>query len=665
MTTKTSYVTRRSGIFYVQFWHNQQLIRVSLGTDSPRLADQYMVFVRPAIHALRTNRTDKEEFLASVKAFLTTNETVNLTKYGFSFRDQKTMTEQSKQLIKKANISFGQTSANILSARFGLHITTFQPESVILSFNNSSLEIAYSDSRFCSKFNAFAINALTLYVLTKSKNEIDLEILNAVDDMLPIAVDYAESLSPNEIQEKTQELRAVSKGLRHSALLNQKTYRSELMDIFHGITNVKDEYVSNLSKLFFYAESMTSQPLDALAALLEDDHDKYFDIQNKFTTTEPVPVVHVIQPPTSVIEQTPLKISEVFEKFFIKKTTRYVNKGKQIDGNRMLRRQKQFAMKVVAISNDYDVRSTSKNEVIDFLWELFHWPDENVKGSIFNSKKQKSLDWYTNIAKQIPELKKDLSVKKAAAQVFEIVGFLQEVYKWLESSEFNTVRAPIPRSPVKDLPSDFEEHMESTHGKRGSYSPAEMQSIIELFTKSSDPLRWPIFLQTYTGMRPSELYLLKPENFNFEFNYIYCPGTKTDNATRYIPLAQKLIDLGIKDLVSQFQNDQPFMQNVYPEANMNAKFIQFIKPLNIKKNDDKTLSKQVYFRSMYSIRKSFSTHNKSKDAEAIELCLGHAISDDLISPERKVYKIKDQQFSDELLSIMMEDLRPVVETLPY
>lgn len=125
-----------------------------------------------------------------------------------------------------------------------------------------------------------------------------------------------------------------------------------------------------------------------------------------------------------------------------------------------------------------------------------------------------------------------------------------------------------------------------------------------------------------------------------------------------MPISKKLIQYGFLEFIDTIQgNNTAILSNCTAEYNLNQKFFDVIEDLNIPIQDTPKLSPKTFFRSLYSVRKSFSTYVKG-DPNSKEILLGHSIrtSD---RPEEATYTIQAYKAED------TELLREIVDSLPY
>jgi integrase len=114
----------------------------------------------------------------------------------------------------------------------------------------------------------------------------------------------------------------------------------------------------------------------------------------------------------------------------------------------------------------------------------------------------------------------------------------QGFYKWLKGEHI-----------IDDSPFNQMRYENKQGGKRGAFSPSQVQRILDFSVKSEDPAKkWIPLLMAYTGMRNGEIQrLLKSDIRCCQVTnvwYILITDSKTIASSREVPIAQALLDLG-------------------------------------------------------------------------------------------------------------------------
>jgi Phage integrase family. len=548
-----------------------------------------------------------------------------------------------------------QAIINQYNQLLGAGTFTLADNTVVYNLNNQTKTITVdpaTDSVFDAMFELFILE-------NERKNNNDKlsmvfnEIHNHIDAASKVVADFTIDLDQKISQVK--EAKRIINRLVTVFISQAPAQHTQNLQKVHG--SLSEIVLTQITQNYRSVLMSHVQPVEAALAVLELDLAKAETIAKQYKPQkQPVSIIVPSVQATIKEEKKVLRFSEAAKILREKKETRFLRKNptKNLEEHYPipLRRQNQYAMKIIAISNDYDLLSTSPADFYSFMENLFDWPNEGQKGSIYNIKKKKELSWYQDVAAKLPEIRKDPTIEKSDGVVGDIIGYVQELYKELIRQQ------KIKESPVRYVDTIFQDMIDEAKSEQGAYDDDEMQQIVAVALETDNPVKWPTLLMSYTGARPSELYLLRPMDFDWERQTFYIDGTKTKTSKRTVPIAQKLLNFGLEELVQQYPADEPFLTKITYEQNLNARFQEMIKHLNLPDFTTDDHGNKLY-RKMYSIRKAFSTWNGEPDGDKVEQIMGHSVRNPNRA-EESTYKKSGQR-----LKKWNEAYRNVVDLLPW
>lgn len=585
MLQKIPYTTRRSGVFYAQFWCNNQLVKTSLRTDSAREAQGIMASLNPHIVNCINNRDSPDNLKRMVREIIKMKDEDKLMEdYAISQFILRSA-EQSKsaryQLMDESPYSLEET------INAGLEITNMLKNPL----NRFKFEKQFVDSYLERPENAKAINQGE-----KTKEQLKLEAQKRWHTVFEcIEVSF-----------------------------NTMSYQDENVNPIITKHTVQSDKAFNELKFQYTSNEINTTAIE------------YIEESEKFLLSD--------------LHQEHIEYKE--EIFSIK------SKNQELTTNNkaQLRRYNKYYMKFRAVAGNIDILSTPKNTIFQSLISLFDWPDENQAGSPYNTKTKEnrkissSQVWYDNIAIDLDEIAEDEAIEKSKGTVAEILGWLQELYKYAVTKEY------IISSPVTMPTEKYKIMAKQAKRIRTAYSSDEVSQIIDYVTKTNHRSKWPIMLMCYTGCRNSELYRITKNDINIETKSIYIDGTKTESAKRHIPLAKGLERRGFLKFIENKNDVTPILKGVTPFHLLNQDILEINEKLGIPEiimdGDTET------FRSFYSFRKSFRTYAtyNCANSDLIEILIGHKISGN---------DMKATYQDARLLAKHIEPLRPIVDELPW
>ncbi|WP_460883050.1 hypothetical protein [Pseudaeromonas pectinilytica] len=148
------------------------------------------------------------------------------------------------------------------------------------------------------------------------------------------------------------------------------------------------------------------------------------------------------------------------------------------ENERTLQRQNKYYMKFIAVAGDINILSTPRDYIFNSLIQLFNWPNENQSGSKYHAKtkenkaKSKTQEWHNSIASELDEIAEDDAIIKSKGTVQEVLGWLQEIYKFAIEKEY------ITTSPVSTATEKYKIYEKQAKTTRGAYSADEVIKII-------------------------------------------------------------------------------------------------------------------------------------------------------------------------------------------
>lgn len=585
MPHKIPYTTVRSGIFYVQFWRDNQLIKNSLRTDSAKQARRIMTYLTPYVVSCSDNKASVEDFKKAVKGVT-------------GMKDDKTLIDEwaTAETILRL-------SANSVQDRYELltESPSHSPEEIIEEATN--LQSCLDDPKI----------HISLYQKLVSK-----------------------------YLSKPENIQAIQNGEKTESELKKEAAQQAnlLLDIIKtqlSSTTFNDEQINQIQTRY------NTQATKA-----------YAELTSRYNTVD--------IPNTNQAEKTSILLSKLHQEHREYKIKLYKTKSKSdtltSENNKTLRRQNKYYMKFLAVAGDIDISSTKKGLIFDSLIKLFDWPNENQKGSSYNTKckanKEKAMtqDWYDAIAIDLDEIAEDESIEKSGGTVDEVLGWLQELYKYATEKEY------ISSSPVTQTNEEYRIRVKQAKRIRTAFSSEEISHFLRYVTETNPnhPMKWPVILMCYTGCRNSELYRITKKDINLETKSIYIDGTKTAAAKRHIPLAKGLEQKGFLEFIKDKEASEPILKESTPFHLLNQELLKISKELNIP--ETKTEYEQEAFRSFYSFRKSFRTYatHACSNSDLIEVLIGHKVAGNST-------KLAYQDAT--LLATVVEPLRPIVDGLPW
>ena len=591
MLQKIPYTTRRSGVFYVQFWCDNQLIKTSLRTDSPRKARSIMHRLSPLVADCINGKISVEGLKKIVRGLI-------------GLKDEEELIDDyaRSETILAFNKRLNEYNHSIITG------IPFPAEEVIQEFAN--LAAALDDPLTAYKLQSGFIE---LY-LKKTKN------ISAIEQGL-----------------KTEEQ------ITKEATRQWQTYR-DMLRIQSNTLSFQDKNIESL---------LTKHITQADRAY------------NKLTTSSwEKAESNSASDDEQIKQQKMLLLSDLHQEHREKKTASHANalgkKPNELTSDDMehIRRQNKYFMKFKAVAGDIDILSTSRVYIFDSLEKLFDWPNESQKGSRFsaitkeNKDKAKTQEWYDSIAAELEDIALDDTIEKSKGTVKETRGWLQELYKFAIDREYAAV------SPVINPTSTFRKRERAAKAERVGYSEVEIRKVLEYVTKENHRAKWAIILMCYTGCRNSELYGITKADIDLQKKSIYIKGTKTEAATRHIPLSYKLKDKGFLEFIEDKDNSTPILKGTIPEQQLSQAWREITETLNIQEITSSSDDKKLKFRSFYSLRKSVRTYatNSGVAEDIIEICIGHKVAG---SAMKKVYQ------DTALLSGNLEAMRPIFDELPW
>lgn len=330
-------------------------------------------------------------------------------------------------------------------------------------------------------------------------------------------------------------------------------------------------------------------------------------------TVEIVPSVPTIQRATAVIPEKDILISELVNKYIKAKRGEIIWSDKNLnDINYVFNCLIEYFGDINAEILTHDDFLTFRDEVVEFL----------PVSRKFKDFKDKTTKVIVEIVQknQLPTL--SLVTKN------KHISRLHQVFKWGAECGY------ISKNWTKNLKIAVKKGSIDTRKKRYPYTNEELKNLFETSPDFSDKLLIALkhrpslifipLLSLYTGAKPTELALLKPEYIKtvegikgIDFGYL-----KNEYSIRFTPLADALIDLGFLDFVKH-QKKQKYEQ-LFPEikkykngeTNFTNKINKYCKKYVTQ--DEK--------KSFYSIRHFVSQKLKRKKVELyiINDVMGHS-----------------------------------------
>lgn len=584
MLKKIPYTTRRSGVFYVQFWCDNQLIRTSLRTDSARKAESIMLQLRPLVVDCINGKGSVENLKKTARKCI-------------SMKDEK-------ELIKDYASS---KIIEIFNSKLNENIHT-----IITDSPRSAHEIIQESAKIAA----------------------------ALDD--PLTAYEAQNNFINLYFERPENKLAIAQGLKTKDQITKEATRQwqtcrDILRIQFNTLSFQDKNTESL---------LTKHITQANSAFTELTTSTWGSTAEGMEEKEQPKII---------------LLSDLHKEHVEHKTDIFITRSKikpLSHGNKkILQRQNKYYMKFIAVAGDINILSTSKDYIFNSLIQLFNWPNENQSGSKYHAKtkeniaKSKTQEWHNSIATELDEIADDDNIEKSRGTVQEVLGWLQELYKYAIEKEY------ITTSPVSIATEKYKIYEKQAKKKRSAYYADEVIKILNHVTITNHKAKWPITLMCYTGCRNSELYRITNNDIDLETKSIYINGTKTAAAKRHIPLAKKLEENGFLEFIKDKDGSTPILDGTVLEQQLNQIILEITEKLGIQE----TISKDgdaIEFRSFYSLRKSVRTYATytGVSSDIIEICLGHKISG---SAMQSVYQ------DAKVLAKEVEPMRPIFDKLPW
>lgn len=376
MSQKIAYTTRRSGIFYVQFWCDNKLIKNSLKTDSIRQARFIMTFLNPHIVSCINKMDSIDKFKKMVRGIIKMkNENDLLEEHATSELILRSF-EQSKairhQLLNESSYSPEETIEGVLE---------------IINMLENPLDRFKLEKKFVDNFLAKPDSINAINQGTKTKELLTKEALKRWEVMLELI--KLQCFSSTYQDEKVNSILTRHNTQSNKAFteLTAQAMRDDIAEI--NITTIEQ----------------IDEPKQLLLSELHPEHREY----------------------KTNLHKTKNKSNDLTPEFrkILQRQNKYCMKFRAVAGD----------IDILSASKD----SIFKALIDLFDWPDENQAGSTYNSKLgANKGKSPSQEWYDDIAMDLDVIAEDEAIKKSVGTVGEVHGWLQELYRYAISKEYIT-----------------------------------------------------------------------------------------------------------------------------------------------------------------------------------------------------------------------------------